>query len=148
MQLSDLNAFGQWMESIEFDPVSQMFTGKFLPEKTVNKKDFKQIALALRTHVVDEILKMICDVLEVDFETTKTKTRVRKYVFARYVAIYILLRRFDVTLECIASGIGFTTHANIYNSIKRLQSNPDVKEKIRKVYRAYPMLYKRENNND
>ena len=144
MQLSDLNAFGQWLESIEFDPVSQMFTGKFLPEKTVREKDFKQIALSLRTHVADEILKMICDVLEVDFKTTKTKTRVPKYVAARYVAIHILIRRFDVTLECIAGGLGFTTHANIYNSIKRLQSKPELKEKIRKVYRAYPMLYKRE----
>lgn len=139
----ELDEYAQWVEKITYDPHEQLWCGYFFPGKVVKMSSFESIGRELVLHVVNETLNLVCDVLGVKTEHVTVKSKNTEYSHARFVATAVVMRRFATSLPTITYIMGYNNHSSVYYALEQIEKKPEIKQKLQKVYRTHPFLYRR-----
>ena len=70
---------------------------------------------------IDQIIKVVCDYLNLDFERFNSSERTREIAQARQIAMYLSKQHTKAPLTTIGASIGGRNHATVLSSIRKVE---------------------------
>ncbi|MEO0203308.1 MAG: helix-turn-helix domain-containing protein, partial [candidate division WOR-3 bacterium] len=88
----------------------------------MNYKAFKNIVIDLisnkKQYDISKIIQVVCEKLKIDENNLKSRLKVKKLLYARYVVVYIAREKFNIPYTKIARALN-RDHSTIINAYKK-----------------------------
>ena len=82
---------------------------------------------------VDDIIKVVCDYFNVKIYNLKSRKRTKSISFPRNIAIYLLKKKLNISLQEIGDIFGGRDHATILYSIKVIENKLNTDQELKEI---------------